>query len=254
MRVEWLAVGRDGVALARANRDTAAKLAVLTPSHQFPLGGAMAASRRAEFINWAEAVDGFVVEDDYDSEFRYAGSPIPALAGFDTAGRTIYMGSFSKIFSASLRIGYLVVPQPLVGRFAQTLARFGGRASQMPQPALAAFMADGAFYRHIRRMRRIYGERRRHLLALLAGLPAETAWFADHQAGMQVALRLRDGVDDAALSDALREDGVAAAALSPYFACAGRQPGLLLGFCAFTPDEMDVAFAVLRGHVERIAG
>ena len=114
-----------------------AKLAVLTPSHQFPLGGTMSATRRQEFLTWANHTNGWVVEDDYDSEFRFAGRPIPALAGFDGLQRVIYVGSFSKVFSSGLRLGYVIVPLGLRERFASVLRQYGGKASVTPQAPLA---------------------------------------------------------------------------------------------------------------------
>ena len=109
------------------------RLAVLTPSHQYPLGGAMSPSRRLEFLAWAAKHDAWIIEDDYDSEFRYAGRPIPAMAGFDRLNRAIYIGSFSKVFSNSLRLGYVIVPEVLIERFRSTMRRFGLKASYMPQ-------------------------------------------------------------------------------------------------------------------------
>lgn len=246
----WLPVGEDGVEVpgVRADDDPP-RLIVLTPSHQFPLGGAMPVNRRMEFLNWAERTGGWIVEDDYDSEFRYAGRPIPALSGFDQTGRTIYIGSFAKIFSGGLRLGFLVAPKNLTDDFAGTLDRFGTRASVSPQRALSLFMDSGEFYRHIRRMRRIYGERRRILLDTLRHELGRLANFEDHQAGMQVLLGLPMGFDDRALVRALAGEDVAALALSSHYAGAGARSGLLLGFCAFTPEEIRRNVCIIRSHL-----
>ncbi|HCE70239.1 MAG TPA: PLP-dependent aminotransferase family protein, partial [Ruegeria sp.] len=190
--------------------------------------------------------DAWIVEDDYDSEFRYAGRPIPAMAGFDPLSRTIYVGSFSKIFSNALRLGYLIVPEPLLGAFRQTVLRFGVRAGSMPQQALAEFMSSGEFYRHLRRVRRIYGERRRFLLDRLARDFAEFGSATDHQAGMQTVLHLRPDLDDAALAERARAAGLTVSALSRYCAVPGRGNGLILGFCAFSEVEMAPALDALR--------
>jgi len=114
------------------------RLAVVTPSHQFPLGGAMPANRRREYQQWANTHDAWIIEDDYDSEFRYAGRPIPALASLDDSARTIYVGTFSKVFSVSLRLAYLIMPPALIADFRQTLSRFGVKAALPCQRALAA--------------------------------------------------------------------------------------------------------------------
>ena len=246
----YLEVGRNGASLP--DKDSAARLVVLTPSHQYPLGGAMPASRRLEFIKWSEERDAWIIEDDYDSEFRYAGRPIPAMAGFDRLNRTIYVGSFSKIFSNSLRLGYVVVPEPLVETFAATLSRFGVRASAMPQQALADFIHKGEFYRHLRRVRRIYAERRKHLLIRLASDFHPYGSFVDHQAGMQIAFHLnRDFVDQEVAREAEAE-GLTVEALSSFCFDAASVNGLLLGFCGFAEEELDPALdqleRILRRH------
>jgi len=240
---DWLTA--DGNEVRLPGTADPPKLAVLTPSHHFPLGGAMSPSRRKEFISWAEETKGWIVEDDYDSEFRYAGRPIPALAGFDHAGRTIYIGSFSKIFSGGLRLGYLVAPRDLIGRFNETLQDYGTKASVAAQRPLAVFMEDGGFYRHLRRLRRLYGERRQCLLdGLKDALGADTG-IVDHQAGMQILLPLPLEADDRAAAQALAVRGVIAHPLSELFSGKADRKGLLLGFCAYTPDEIRDSLPVL---------
>ncbi len=227
---------------ARLPRDgERARLAVLTPSHQFPLGGALSPSRRLAFAAWAAESDSWIVEDDYDSEFRYAGRPIPAMAGFDRLSRTIYVGSFSKIFSNALRLGYVIVPEALLPRFSETLARIGMKASLLPQQALAEFIDKGDFYRHLRRMRRIYGDRRKFLLGRLAADFAAYGDFKDHQAGMQVAFRLKPELSDVAVVRAAERRGLAIRPLSQFCSGGASVNGLLLGFCAFSEAELDDA-------------
>ncbi|MGB0506024.1 MAG: PLP-dependent aminotransferase family protein, partial [Pikeienuella sp.] len=237
----FMAIDESG-AVPPENRsldEASPKLAVLTPSHQYPLGGAMAPSRRMEFIQWAERHDGWIIEDDYDSEFRYAGRPIPAMAGFDRLNRTIYIGSFSKIFSNTLRLGYLILPLPLVETFRRSMAGLGVRASLMPQQALAEFILNGEFYRHIRRVRRVYGERRRYLLDRLAGEFSDFGQVTDHQSGMQVVFHLKDGLNDVAISQAAKAQGVTTLPLSTFCVDQGAYNGLVLGFCGF--DELELS-------------
>lgn len=244
-----MAIDHDGAVLNP--EAAAARLIVLTPSHQFPLGGAMSPSRRLEFIHWAEQHNRWIVEDDYDSEFRYAGRPIPAMAGFNRLSRTIYIGSFSKVFSNSLRLGYLIIPEPLIDRFAAIRRQFGVKASYMPQQALAEFIATGEFYRHLRRMRRIYAERRKVLLDRLAADMADFGSFEDHQAGMQIAFHLDRRFIDSHIGAMAESEGVSAAPLSRYSLGQSDLNGLLLGFCAFTPEEMNDALAVLQKILRR---
>lgn len=239
----YLKIDKNGASLPRKGQNT--KLVVLTPSHQFPLGGAMSPSRRLSFIQWAQEHNGWIIEDDYDSEYRYAGRPIPAMAGFDKLSRTIYVGSFSKLFSNSLRLGYMIVPDPLIELFRSTLTRYGVKASYMPQEALAAFIDTGEFYRHLRRMRRVYGERRKFLLERLAGDFRDLGSYEDHQAGMQIAFHLnKDYVDTQIVNDALAK-GLAIPALSRFCFKNSSLNGLLLGYCGFTEEEMNIALTTL---------
>ncbi|MGB1238656.1 MAG: PLP-dependent aminotransferase family protein [Pseudomonadales bacterium] len=205
-----------------------AKLAVLTPSHQYPLGGAMSPQRRLQFIAWAQRQRCWLIEDDYDSEFRYAGRPIPALASLD-AQRTLYIGSFSKVFASHLRLGYLVVPQSLCERFAQSLQVFAPKASYLPQPVLADYIDSGDFYRHLRRVRRAYDLRRQYLLEQLQTRFTVFGEVIDHRAGMQLVFTLF-ALSDAQVARAMGERGFEIAALSSFYAGSARQSGLVIGF------------------------
>lgn len=241
----WMPVGEAGAALP----DASARIAMLTPSCQFPLGGAMPTAQRIAFLNWADAHESWIIEDDYDSEYRYAGRPIPALASLDRAGRSLYIGSFSKVFSDALRLGYLVIPEPLIDRFTETLRRFGVKASVAAQRALGTFIDDGEFYRHIRRTRRIYGERRATFLGLIGEKFGADAEYSDHQAGMQIALRLPNIADDIALADAAVAAGVRCMPLSGFSAMGTGPKGLLLGFCAFSEAEQISALDILAAVI-----
>lgn len=238
--------GESGAMLPAPNDDT--RLAVLTPSHQYPLGGAMSPNRRLDYLAWARTQDGWIIEDDYDSEFRYAGRPIPALAGFDGLQRTIYIGSFSKVFSNALRLGYLIAPEPLLPRLDQVLGQFGQHASSMPQQPLAEFMRSGEFYRHLRRVRRTYGERRKFLLQRLRSEFADFGHVVDHQAGMQLVFHLSDRFDDAEICRRAGQRGVTVQPLSGFATDPGGSPrrnGLILGFCACSQQEMAPALDLL---------
>ncbi|MCP4980465.1 MAG: PLP-dependent aminotransferase family protein [Gammaproteobacteria bacterium] len=246
MRIEWLKVGADGTEIPRGSKTgTSPRMVVLTPSQQFPLGGAMPVYRRLEYQQWAENANAWIVEDDYDSEFRYAGRPIPALASMDNAGRTLYIGTFSKVFSVSLRLGYLIIPLALVDRFAQTLSRFGVKAALPCQAALADFIDSGDFYRHIRRVRRIYADRRRLLLDLVQQELSQYIQLLDHQAGMQLTVKLSPEFDDQAICRQARNRGVLVAPLSSYYGGGNPENGLLLGFCPCDEQEITANIGVL---------
>ena len=247
MRIEWLGVGANGADLPRK---PATRLAVVTPSQQFPLGGAMPANRRREYQQWANNNDAWIIEDDYDSEFRYAGRPIPALASLDASERTIYVGTFSKVFSVSLRLAYLIMPAALIGEFRQTLSRFGVKAALPCQRALSDFIDSGDFYRHIRRVRRIYADRRKLLLELLQQKLSQHVSFQDHQAGMQVCALLAPGLDDQAIAELALARGVQVSPLSSHYGGGDVQQGLLLGFCCFDESEISTNIDVLSDIIK----
>lgn len=245
LSVEWLKVSEHGAELPSSIGMSSPGLVVLTPSHQYPLGGAMSPGRRIEFLNWADANQSWIIEDDYDSEFRYAGSPIQAMAGFDRSGRTIYVGSFSKVFTNSLRLGYLVVPPSLISSIEQVLQSFGTKASLLPQRPLARFIENGDFYRHLRRMRRVYGDRRKFLLGELRSKLGQISHIRDHQAGMQIVLHLPEEIDDVAIETKAAERGITVLALSKFYAVPPVKKGLLLGFCGFNEKELEQNLGIL---------
>lgn len=164
--VQPIAVDAQGLDADRI--DDATSVAIVTPSRHYPTGISMPMGRRTALLAWAAHRSGLVIEDDYDSEFRYQGHPLPSLAGLDGLKRTIYLGSFSKLLSPALRIGYLVLPDTLITSARGYLDVYGARASLVPQPALATFMDSGEFAVHLRRMRRIYARRQAHLIEALS--------------------------------------------------------------------------------------
>lgn len=252
LKPRWLDLDGDGaLAPPPTGFGDRSMLSILTPSSQFPLGGAMTPGRRLEHLAWAKENFSWIIEDDYDSEFRYGGRPIPALSSFDQSGRTLYIGSFSKIFSDTLRLGFLVLPPQLIPQITDTLNTYGTKASLVAQRPLALFMESGHFYRHIRRMRRRYGERRRKLLTLLTDELGDRVQWTDHQAGMQIAVMLSDSYDDVALARELAQKGVPCPALSTYYRRATQQNGLLLGFCNSTPEELQSGIKILKSVLRK---
>jgi GntR family transcriptional regulator/MocR family aminotransferase len=207
------------------------RLIYTTPSHQFPLGMTMTMQRRAQLLACASSADAWVFEDDYDSEFRYSGQPLPALQGLDEEDRVIYAGTFSKGLLPSLRLGYLVVPPDLVEPFQRAHTVSGLDGSLLDQTVVADFIREGHFARHIRRMRRLYATRRellveslrRHLGGMIdVGLPAS---------GTHLVASLRDGVSDVDACRVAAENGVIMTPLSSAYIGTG-QSGLLLGYAS----------------------
>ncbi len=248
----WLPVDGQGATLPPAEGAECPRAVILTPSHQFPLGGTMPTARRRSYLRWADAADSLILEDDYDSEFRYAGRPIPALASLDRQDRSVYIGSFAKVFFTGLHLGYLVVPDRHVATVEAALARKGTRASTVAQRPLGRFMEEGGFHRHIRRVRRIYARRRQALVAALRDRLPEGAGFDDHPAGMQLAVHLPVGTDDGTLCRRLADRGVVARPLSPHHGPRHPgPPGLLLGFCGFDEDQIARAIPGLIREIDR---
>lgn len=207
-----------------------ARLAVVTPSHQSPLGMTLALARRLALLDWADTANAWIVEDDYDSEYRYTGPPSPALKSLDARDRVLYAGSFSKVLMPGLRLGYLVVPGSLVDTFVNAARLLDGGQPVLPQAVVARFMAEGHFARHLRRMRALYAARRNALATALAAEFGDGLRIELQAGGMHLLARLPAGADDVALGARANDAGLAVAALSPAAIEHAVAPGLILGF------------------------
>jgi GntR family transcriptional regulator/MocR family aminotransferase len=232
---------------AGRRRAPAARLAIVTPSHQYPLGVTMSLTRRLELLDWARSADAFVIEDDYDSEYRYAGRPLAALQGLDGDGRVIYIGTFSKVMFPGLRLGYLVVPADLVDAFRGVRQIVDSHPSSVAQAALADFIAEGYLAAHVRRMRALYAERQAALLTELRKRLGGRLTVAPDESGMHLIGYLDDAVDDAALSQAAAARGVVVSALSRLYVDAPPRKGLMLGYAGVAEPAMRRAVATLAG-------
>jgi GntR family transcriptional regulator/MocR family aminotransferase len=209
----------------------------------------MPVGRRVALIEWARANDGLIVEDDYDSEFRFDAPPLPALAGIDDSGRVAYIGTFSKVLSPALRVGYLVAPEPLRERV-ERFKRLSDFHTPWPlQRALAAFIIQGHLERHIRRMRRHYGEKRSALRDALAPV-SHLAQLRGLEAGLHAFLELDPSIDPHVVELRARQEGVIVSTLDSYFIGPTTQHGLLLGYGGLSLDEIirgaEVLVAVMR--------
>lgn len=225
----------DGLDLEAAQRRHAqARLAHVTPSHQFPLGPTMGLVRRLQLLDWAASSGTWILEDDYDSEFRYAGRPLPALQGLDNAGRVIYTGTFSKVLFPALRLGYLVVPEPLVDAFRAAHALSDRHNPSIDQAVLADFLAEGHFNRHLRRIRAAYGERQQLMVEQLHMRLPDILEVSPDPAGMHLVTWLPPGVDDVAMAEASAAAGVSAPPLSYYSIEAPKRGALMLGYTGAT--------------------
>jgi len=230
-----------------------AKLAYVTPSHQLPLGVTMSLPRRLELLAWAAEKKAWIVEDDYDSEYRYTGPPLASLQSLDKTGSVIYVGTLSKVLFPGLRLGYMVLPPALVDYFVQARAILDRHAAIVPQIVLADFIVDGHFGRHIKRTREVYGERRSCLLALLDQQLGEHLRVGPADAGLQLTTTLRQPRNDQAISRAALAQGIELRALSTFynadkmaFPDQPRETGLVLGFAAIPVEDIRRGVPALR--------
>lgn len=207
-----------------------ARAAVVTPAHQSPLSVSLSLPRRLALLDWATANDAWIVEDDYDGEYRYVSRPLPSLKSLDRDGRVLYSGTFSKVLLPSIRLAYLVVPASLVERFEQVSQAMSGGSPELTQSIVTAFIKEGHFARHIQRMRRLYAERREAAVAGLRAVLPEDVRIDAQPGGMHLILRLPAGVSDRAMVERMRGDGLYAEALSDWMAGNECASALLVGF------------------------
>lgn len=230
LKLHPVAVDQHGIAPQARDEAAPPRLIYVTPSHQYPTGAVMSLARRHQILSLAKQHKAWILEDDYDSEFRFSGPPISSLAGLDTDERVLYMGSFSKVLYPGLKLGYLVVPKGLVAAFKQAHYDLN-RPGQMPlQAALAEFIEMGHFASALRRARQSYAERRRCLLAALQPCLGPHAQISGAEQGLHLCLRLPEVVDDKALAERIARLGLTVRALSAY--CLERKDakGLVIGY------------------------
>ena len=239
-------VDEEGLSVVRGRElGPRARMACVSPSHQYPLGVTMSLPRRLELLEWAREAGAFVLEDDYDSEYRYTGHPLAALQGLDADGRVIYVGTMSKVMFPGLRLGYMVVPRHLVDAFKAVRRLADTHPSTLAQPALAEFIEDGSLAAHIRRTRSLYALRQKILLDAAADLLPDRLGLAPAATGMHLVASLADGIDDRKLARAAAELGVETPALSTYYRAHPPRRGLLLGYAGVPEKVIPRALATL---------
>ncbi len=226
--------------------DDAPDLVIVTPSHQYPLGGSLPIDRRQQLLAWAERRDVLIVEDDYDSELRYTSAPLPALTSLDAHGRVALLGTFSKTLTPALATGFVVVPPSLREAVARVRADLGQPVGLVPQRALADYLTSGAVTRHTQRMRHLYRRRRAQVVASLRGLRGVRVYPMD--GGLHVVVEHER--DEASVIRALEARGVAVTALSGYWAGGGSSRGLVFGFGGVSDADLTTAL----GAIARVLG
>jgi GntR family transcriptional regulator / MocR family aminotransferase len=220
-----------------ASRWPRAKLAYVTPSNQYPTTVTMSLARRMELLEWARRAGAWIVEDDYDSEFRFTSRPVPSLQGLDSNGLVIYIGTFSKMLVPGLRLGYIVLPPALVDMFAAASALMTRHLPSIEQVVLTDFITEGHLARHVRRMRTLYSERRRQLLALQDDL-APWLEIQPPEAGIHALAWLRRDITDTSAARAALDHGVETRPFSVYCLGATQRHGLLLGYGGFRDSQL----------------
>lgn len=241
-------IDQQGIDIEQIER-SAVNVACITPSHQFPMGSIMPINRRIRLLNWANnAPDRYIIEDDYDSEFRYTGKPIPSLQGLDSENRVIYLGSFSKSLTPALRISYMVVPLKLMGVFHQKMSFYACSVPAIEQEILNRFIENGYYERHLNRMRKLYRQKRESLVSAIQQMMPTVAIIGAN-AGLHLVLKVNNGMPEEQLIQRAKEHGVQVYGVSRYFS--NRVPAeyrdvVVLGFATMNLSKITPAIALLK--------
>jgi GntR family transcriptional regulator / MocR family aminotransferase len=228
----------QGIVIARSRKEPLPKLIYVTPSHQFPLGVTMSFQRRTALLNFARSHNAFVFEDDYDAEFRFTGPPLPSLQGIDNSGQVIYAGTMSKILCPSLRLGYIVAPEPLVDSFIKIRSAMDQHSSPIDQATLARFITEGFFLSHIKRMRKIYSERRDFFIEQFNKVLGDRFILQVPEAGLNIVAWLKREEDFPIIRRITIDIGVRPSTLSFFCIQARLKPAFVFGFAAWTPAQI----------------
>jgi GntR family transcriptional regulator/MocR family aminotransferase len=233
-------VDESGLAVEQLTKhpDDRIKLVYITPSHQFPTGAILSLSRRLELLRWAQQTGTMIIEDDYDSEYRYGGKPIPSLQGLDCGNTVLYVGTFSKMLFPSLRLGYLVLPQQLVDIFSRAKWLADRQSPLLEQHILANFIEEGYLESHIRRMRLYYDQHRQVLVQALNVYFGERATILGENAGIHLIVRLHTNFSDEEVIHRARQVGVGIFTTKPYYLQATRKGEFIFGYSELTEQQL----------------
>ncbi|HEY4345487.1 MAG TPA: PLP-dependent aminotransferase family protein [Parvibaculum sp.] len=238
MQITPVPVDREGMVVSHGIKSAPkARAAVVTPAHQSPLSVSLSLPRRLALLEWAARNKAWIIEDDYDGEYRYVSRPLPALKSLDRDGRVLYAGTFSKVLFPGIRLAYLVVPEAQIERFEQVSQIFADGSPELTQAIVTAFITEGHFARHIQRMRKLYAERREAAMAGLESVLGEHMHMDSQPGGMHLILRLQGRRSDRRLAARMREEGLYAEALSEWAMDRNGASALLLGFTNITSQR-----------------
>jgi GntR family transcriptional regulator/MocR family aminotransferase len=245
-------IDAHGIVLARSPKEPLPRMIYVTPSHQFPLGVTMSFQRRTDLLDFARAHNAFIFEDDYDAEFRFVGPPLPSLQGIDNANRVIYAGTVSKILCPSLRLGYIVAPEQLVDSFVKIRSAMDQHSSPIEQATLARFITEGFFLSHIRRMRKLYAERRDFFIKQFNELLGDHFTLQVPEAGLNIVAWLKHDEDFSIIKRITSDVGVRPSPLSFFCIQAKLKAAFVFGFAAWTRTQIRESLvklaSALRNH------
>lgn len=241
-----LEVDDEGLIVERLD-DLAIDVAYVTPSHHFPYGNILPVNRRMQLLNWASAnEERYIIEDDYDSEFRYSGKTIPSLQSMDQGGKVIYLGSFSKSLMPSIRISYMVLPETLLKKYEKKLSFYHCTVSRINQHMLAEFIQKGLFEKHLNRMRKVYRQKLELVLCRLKSYSQQISIIGGHS-GLHVVLQIQNGMTEEELVERAAEEQIKVYPLSDYMLVKkeNHTPTIVLGFAGIPIEQLEEALTVL---------
>jgi GntR family transcriptional regulator/MocR family aminotransferase len=241
----------QGIVISRSPREKPPKIIHITPSHQYPLGMTMSFERRKRLLDFARAHDAFVFEDDFYAEFRFTGPPLPCLQGIDDFGRVIYAGTMSKILYPSLRLGYVVAPEALIDPLVKIRSTMDQHSSAIDQATLARFITEGFFLSHVKRMRRIYAERREVFIKHFNDLLGDRFTLQVPEGGLNMVAWLKREEDFQTVNHVTHEIGVKPSPLSFYCIMATPRPAFVFGFAGWTPAQIRESLIKLASSLQR---
>lgn len=237
----------DGISINQL-KDSDANVVYVTPSHQFPYGMIMPISRRIELIKWAEERNGYIIEDDYDGEYRYKGKPIPSLQGLSTKENVVYIGTFSKSLIPSIRISYMVLPSPLMEKYLEHFTIYKQTVSRIHQDTLYRFMKEGFWQSHLNKMRTLYRKKHSTLLLAINHYFGQNVTIIGEKSGLHIVLEVKKNMEEEELITTAMNVGVKVYPLSIYYNGATRNVGsrILLGFGGLTETEINTGIQLLK--------
>lgn len=229
----------DGINLERLKKSKS-KIVYITPSHQFPLGNVMPISKRLQLLQWASNKNMFIIEDDYDGEFRYKGKPIPALQGLDSNGRVIYLGTFSKSLMPSMRISYLVLPEEILNIYEENHKIYEQPVPRINQKALQVFIQEGHWHKHLKKCRSIYKKKQDTLINSINKYFGDNAKIIGTESGLHILIKISNGMDETDLINSARNNGVKVNPTSIYYInqSKNKPPLIFIGFAGINIEDI----------------